>query len=130
MACAPHLSFLVVDFSFIILCIACPSGGFVCCVFVRLIGCVGCMFLRGIFGCEFGNSIWACSSASLIVLGECLCMVRNSSGVSMALLVLFWICGRVVMPYVYNLSRNFWDLTLSFSVRLAYVGFDFQANSN
>ena len=120
MACTPHLFFLVVVFSLIILYMACPSGGLTCCVFVRLVGNVGCKFLKGVLDCGSGNRICACSNASLMVLGACLCMLRNFSGVSMTLLVLFWICGRVVMPYVYNLSRNFWDFALSFSVRLAY----------
>jgi hypothetical protein len=64
------------------------------------IGCVGCAFLWGMFDGGCGNSIWACCSAALIVLGACLYMMRNSSCVSMALLVLFWICDRVVIPYV------------------------------
>ena len=130
MACAPHLSFLVVIFSFSIFCIACPSGGSDCCVFVRLVGCVGCMLFRVACDCVCGNNVWAWSSASFIVLGAYLCMVRNSSCVRMALLVSFWICGKVVMPYVYSLSRNFWDFALSFSVRLTYMGLDFQANSS
>lgn len=40
----------------------------------------------------------------------------------MTLLVLFWICVNVVMSYVYNLSRNFWDCVLEFSGRLSYAG--------
>ena len=57
--------------------------------------------------CEYGNKICAWCSAALIVLGACLYMVRNLSGVSMALVVVFWICSRVVIPYMYSLSRNF-----------------------
>ena len=89
MACAPHLSFLVLVFSFIIVCITCPSGGSICCVFVVFMSCANCMFLWGVCGCECGNSIWACCSALLMVFGACVYMVRNSSCVSMALLVLF-----------------------------------------
>ena len=51
--------------------------------------------------------MWACCSVALMVFGTCLHVIRNSSGVSMALLFLFWICVSVVMPYVYNLSRYF-----------------------
>jgi hypothetical protein len=47
-ACAPHLSFLVVVFSFIILCMACPNGGSICCVFARFVGGGGCMVLWGV----------------------------------------------------------------------------------
>ena len=35
-----------------------------------------------------------------MVLGRFLYVVRNSSGVRMDVLVLFRICGKVVMPYV------------------------------
>ena len=82
------------------------------------------------YDCGCGNSIWACCSAAWIVLGACLYMVRNSSGERMALLVLFWICGRVVIPYVYSLSRNFRDFVLASSVRLAYVGVVLHADSS
>ena len=99
-------------------------------MFVRLVGCVGCMLFRVACDCVCGNNVWAWSSASFIVLGAYLCMVQNSSCVSMALLVSFWICGKVVMLYVYSLSRNFWDFALSVSVRLTYMGLDFQANSS
>ena len=72
MVCAPHLSFLVVVFSLIILCIDCPSGGSSCCVFVGLVGGVVRMLLWGSLDCDCGNSVWACCNASLIVLGACL----------------------------------------------------------
>ena len=36
----------------------------------------------------------------------------------MALGSLFWICGSVVIPYVYSLSRYFWDFAFALSVRL------------
>ena len=36
-----------------------------------------------------------------MTLGMCLCAIWNSSGVSMALASLFWICDSVVIPYVY-----------------------------
>ena len=81
-------------------------------------------------GCECGNRSCAWCSAALIVLGACLYMVRNSSGVRMALMVVFWICSRVVIPYVYSLSRNFWDCILDSSVKLAYVGVDFHVSSS
>jgi hypothetical protein len=42
-----------------------------------------------------------------MVLGRLLYVVRNSSGVRMDVLVVFKICDRVVMPYVYSLSRYF-----------------------
>ena len=57
-----------------------------------------------------------------MVLGEFLYVMQNSSGVRMAVLVLFWICGSVVMPYVYSLSRYFWDCILEWSGRVVYVG--------
>lgn len=60
----------------------------------------------------WGNNICACWSAALMVLGEFLYIVRNSSGVRMAVLVLFRSCDSVVMPYVYSLSRYFWDCIL------------------
>ena len=56
--------------------------------------------------------------------------MRNSSCVSILLLVLFWICGRVVIPYVYSLSRYFWDFVLSSVVRLMYAGVVLHANSS
>ena len=46
-----------------------------------------------------------CCSASLMVL--CLYMARNSSGVIMAIVSLFWICVVVVIPYMYSLSKYF-----------------------
>ena len=39
---------------------------------------------------------------------------------SIGICILDW--GRVVIPYVYNLSRNFWDCILDSSVKLAYAG--------
>ena len=39
----------------------------------------------------------------------------------MAIVSLFWICGSVVMPYVYNLSRYCRASFLSLSVRLVTV---------
>ena len=48
--------------------------------------------------------------------------MRNSSGVRMVVLVLFRICDSVVMPYVYSLSRYFWDCILEWSDRVAYMG--------
>ena len=34
-------------------------------------------------------------------------------GVSMALVSWFWICVSVVIPYVYSLSRYFWDFVFA-----------------
>ena len=60
MACAPHLSFLVVVFSFIILCMAVPSIRFG----VGLRFCVWLFdvwgFSWGMFCCVWGNNICAC----------------------------------------------------------------------
>ena len=44
-----------------------------------------------------------------MVLGQFLYVVRNSSGVRVVVLEILRICGSVVMPYVYSLSRYFWD---------------------
>ena len=52
MAWAPHLSFLVVVFSFIILFMAWPSGGSRCCMLVRFVGGCGCMVIWGVWGGE------------------------------------------------------------------------------
>ena len=65
-----------------------------------------------------GNNIEACCRASLMVLGAVYIFVWNSFGVSMDFVLGFWICGRVVMPYMYSLSRYFWDLVLESGVRL------------
>ena len=54
-----------------------------------------------------------------MILGKFLYVARNSSGVRTDVLVLFRICGRVVMPYVYSLSRYCWDFVLEWSVRVA-----------
>lgn len=51
------------------------------------------------------------------ILGVCLYLVLNSSGVRMALVSLCFICVIVVMPYVYSLSRYVWFF-LESSVRL------------
>ena len=57
-------------------------------------------------------------------------MVWNSSGFSMAVVSLFWICFNVVIPCMYSLSRYVWDFFLAFSGRLGYDGLDFYACSN
>ena len=85
---------------------------------------------EGVGSCEYENKICAWCSTALIVLGACLYMVWNSSGVSMALVVVFWICSRVVIPYVYSLSKNFWDCILDSSVELVYAGVDFHVSSS
>jgi hypothetical protein len=84
------------------------------------------VFFEGFFGCRVvavgGNNICACCNVALMVLGEFLYVMRNSSGVRMVVLVLFRICVSVVMPYVYSLSRYFWDCILEWSGRVAYMG--------
>ena len=65
-----------------------------------------------------GNIVCACCSASLMVLGICLYLTLNSSGVSMPIVSGFWICTRVVMPYMYSFSRCFWVIVLDDSGRL------------
>ena len=73
----------------------------------------------GIYGwCRGGNIIDACWRASLIVLGICVYLNLNSCGASMVPVTRFWICGSVVMPYMYSLSRYFWVLDLERSVRV------------
>ena len=67
-------------------------------------------FLWGVGGGGVGTNISACCSASLMNSGICLYMARNSYGVSMARVSLFWICVIVVMPYMYSLLRYFWVL--------------------
>ena len=101
-ACAPHLSFLVMVFTLIMVWIALPR---VCCVCVFgywvLLEGVGCSsggwVLWGLDGGGAGNSTLACCSVSLIVFCVCLYMVLNSSGVSMARSFLFCICVIIVM---------------------------------
>lgn len=58
------------------------------------------------------NSEWACCRVALMILGVCLYMVRNSSRVSMVKVSLFGIYGNDVIPYMYNLLRYFWNLSL------------------
>ena len=53
-----------------------------------------------------------------IVFGHVLCVVKNSTGVSMTLVSLFWICGSIVIPYVYSLFKYFWDFFFALPVRL------------
>ena len=53
-----------------------------------------------------------------MVLGEFLYVIRNSFGVRMDVLVLFKICDRVILPYVYSLSRYFWDCIFEWSERM------------
>jgi hypothetical protein len=43
---------------------------------------------------------------------------------------LFWICGDVVIPYMYSLSRYLWDLAFMSIVRLANVQLDHHACSS
>ena len=104
-ACTPHLSFMVMVFTLVMMWIALPRVDCVC-VFgywVLLEG-VGCSsggrgwVLWSVDGGRVGNSTLACCSASLIVFGVCLYMVPKSYGVSMAILSLFCICVIVVMP--------------------------------
>ena len=123
MACAPHLSFLVVVLVLIIAWIFVPRvrcrGMFVVCVMFGGVWCGGCRWGIADQGGGGGNNEWACCKASLMVLGACLYVVRNSSGVNIAKIALFWICGSVVIPYMYSLSRYCWDLAFMSVVRLA-----------
>ena len=65
-----------------------------------------------------------------MVLGELLYVMRNSSGVRMDVLVLFKICDRVVIPYVYNLSKYFWDCIFEWSEKVWYMGLVFHIISS
>ena len=56
-----------------------------------------------------------------MVLSVCYFLVQNSSRLSIAL---FWICGSVVMPYMYSLLRYCWHLAIMFVARLVYPGLD------
>ena len=69
--------------------------------------CCGGWSIGGVGVGVTGNIIVACCRASLMILGACLYMVRNSSGVSMVMVSLFWICVSVVIPRVYNLFKYF-----------------------
>ena len=40
----------------------------------------------------------------------------------MVIVSLLWICIDVVIPYMFNLSRYFWDFVLEVLVRLVYAG--------
>ena len=48
---------------------------------------------------EWGISTCVCS-ASLMILGICLYLVRNFSVITMVKVSWFCICGSVVMPYM------------------------------
>ena len=74
------------------------NGGSSCCMFVGFVGGCSCMVCWGVWGCACGNIICTWCNVSLIVLGACLYMMRNSFGVSTAVVVIFWICSRVVIP--------------------------------
>ena len=102
-ACAPHLSFLVMVLTLVMVWIALPRVDCVCVFgYWALLEGVSCSSGGWILWCvdggEAGNSTLACCSASLIVFGECLYMVLNSSRVSMAIVSLFCIYVIVVMP--------------------------------
>ena len=125
MACAPHLSFLMLVFSLIIVWIGCPSvdcqsGRRVLevCALWGGVCCARCGWFVRIVEGWVGNNVETCCRVSLISVGACLYVVWNSFGVSMALVLGFWIYGSVVMPYMYNLFRYFWVLALAFSARL------------
>lgn len=101
--------------------------------FLLLLSCVLFALTRvvgGVGGYGWGNKNWACCSVVLMVFDTCLYVVRNSFGVNMVMLFLFWICVSVIMSYVYSLSRFLWDCDLELSVRLAYAGLVLHANSN
>ena len=65
-----------------------------------------------------------------MVLGEFLYVMLNSSGVRMNVLVLFKICDKVVIPYVYNLSKYFWDCVFEWSEKVWYMGLVFHIISS
>ena len=66
------------------------------CALLKFICCASWGFIWDVGGCGGDNT---CSD-TLVILGICLYVVQNSSGVSMIVLVLFWVCDIVVMPYV------------------------------
>ena len=112
MACAPHLSFLVVVFSLIMVLIARPRVGCVeevglCVILVEVCCDDWGWFVWGVSGGGVGNNVLACCSVALMVLGVFLYMSRNSFGVSMPILSGFWICAIIVIPYMYSLSKCF-----------------------
>ena len=108
MACAPHLSYLAMVFSLGMVWIVQPKVG---CgeVFVGVC-CVGCGWFPwdgGGGGDRGRNSDLASCSAFLMILDACLYVVWNSYGDNTALVCFFWICGSIVITYVYSLSRYF-----------------------
>lgn len=125
MACAPHLSFLVMFFSLMMDWIARPR-----------VGCVEGIWWSGVFGFVFGGcrgwviwgvgvgkvgkSVLMCCRATLMFLGICLYRSWNSSGVRMSMVFGFWICAIVVMPNIYSLFKCFWIADLVVVERLAY----------
>jgi hypothetical protein len=115
--------------------IVCPSigcgGVFRSCAMVASVHCVVCgWFQWGVSVGRGGNSEWACCNASFMILGACLYVVRNYSGVNMAIVSLFWICGSIVIPYAYSLSSYCWNFVFALFVKLAYVELDLHACSS
>lgn len=117
---APHLSLRVDFFISMIASIGLPLmwpvwlGVCACCdcVIVALI-CWAWGRLAGLgFGTGCGNKISACFRASLINFGEVLYLFLNSSREMILFVFGFWICLRVVMPYIYNLLRYFLEFVL------------------
>ena len=138
MACAPHLSFMLMVLALIMTWIFPPKMGYegvfgVCAVFGG--GCCGKLWTvpvgkGGGDGGGGGNSDWACCRASLMILGTYSYVVWNSSRASKVRFSLIWICSSVVIPYMYSLSRHFWDFVSMSVVKLAYVGLDCHACSS
>lgn len=86
-----------------------PAMG--CVIVVAWVGWLG-ICMGGCCGCVHGKRVLASWRASLISLGVCCYMCLNSSGVRMAVLVLFCICKRLVMPYMYGLFTYFLNFCL------------------
>ena len=81
-ACASHLSFLVLALSLIIFWMGCPSVGckFIEGVLLVFVSWGRVVDIMGVMGMGIGNNMAACFRASLISFGACLYLVRNSWG--------------------------------------------------
>lgn len=87
-----------------------PAVG--CVIVVACMGRVVGVCMGGCCGCVGRKRVLASWKASLISLGVCLYMCMNYAGVRMAVLMLFCICGRLVMPYMYGLFTYFLNFCL------------------